>query len=281
MGTYPRLSTGIGLRAQHHEEIVSRLPAVGWFEAHSENYFAQGGAHREHLTRIRAHYELSLHGVGLSMGSTDPLNLQHLRELKRLVDEVEPLFISEHLSWGSAGGRYVNDLLPLPYTEEALQHMVARVRDVQDGLGRQILVENISSYLQFKCAEVPEWEFLTALAQESGCGVLLDVNNVYVNAMNHGFDPQSYLQGIPRTVVKEFHLAGHTVARIQEREIRIDTHNTHVSDDVWALYRAAVKRFGPVPTLIEWDADIPSLETLQAEAAKADWISEPFRAVAA
>lgn len=275
------LSTGIGLRAQHHEEILSRLPTVGWFEAHSENYFAPGSTHREQLIQIRAHYELSLHGVGLSIGSTDPLDLRHLRELKRLVNDLEPMFVSEHLSWGSSGGRYLNDLLPLPYTEEALQHMAVRVREVQDALGHQILIENISSYLRFKCSEVPEWEFLTALAQESGCALLLDVNNVYVNAMNHGFDPHSYLHGIPRTVVKEFHLAGHTVARIQEREIRIDTHNTHVCDDVWSLYAAAVKRFGPIPTLIEWDADIPGLETLQAEAAKADWISEPFRAVAA
>lgn len=275
------LNTGIGLRAQHHEEILSRLPSVGWFEAHSENYFAPGSAHRRQLTQIRAHYQLSLHGVGLSIGSTDPLDLQHLRELQRLADDVEPMFVSEHLSWGSSGGRYLNDLLPLPHTEEALRHMATRVREVQDFLGRQILIENISSYLRFKCSQVPEWEFLTALAQESGCGVLLDVNNLYVNAMNHGFDPHSYLHGIPRSVVKEFHLAGHTLARIREREIRIDTHNTHVSDDVWALYGTAVKRFGPVPTLIEWDADIPSLETLQAEAARADWIVEPFRAVAA
>jgi uncharacterized protein len=281
MATRPWLSTGIGLRAQHHEEIALRLPAVAWFEAHSENYFAQGGAHREHLTKIRAHYELSLHGVGLSIGSTDPLNLQHLRELKRLVNEVAPIFVSEHLSWGSVGGRYLNDLLPLPYTEEALRHMVERVREVQDALGRQILIENVSSYLQFKCSEVREWEFVTALAHESGCGVLLDVNNVYVNAKNHGFDPYSYLHGIPPTLVKEFHLAGHTVSRIQGHEIRIDTHNTYVADDVWALYGAALKRFGSVPTLIEWDADIPSLEILQAEAAKADRIAEPFCAVAA
>lgn len=281
MASGPALSTGIGLRAQHHEEIISHLPSVGWFEAHSENYFAAGGAHRQHLIKIRAHYELSLHGVGLSIGSTDPLDLQHLRELKRLVNDVEPLFVSEHLSWGSSGGRFMNDLLPLPYTEEALQHVAVRVHQVQEALGRQILIENISSYLHFKCSEVPEWEFLTALAQESGCAVLLDINNIYVNAMNHGFDPHSYLHGIPRTVVKEFHLAGHTIARIQDREIRIDTHNTHVCNDVWGLYGAAVKRFGPVPTLIEWDADIPSLETLKAEASKADWISEPFRAVAA
>jgi uncharacterized protein len=254
---------------------------VGWLEAHTENYFGPGSTHRKQLRQIRAHYELSLHGVGLSLGSTDPLNLQHLHELKRLVNDLEPMFVSEHLSWGSSGGRHLNDLLPLPYTEEALQHMTARVREVQDALGRQILIENISSYLRFKCSEVPEWEFMTVLAQQSGCAVLLDVNNVYVNAMNHGFDPYSYLVGIPRTVVKEFHLAGHTVAHIQEREILIDTHNTPVCERVWSLYGAAVRRFGPLPTLVEWDADIPSLETLQAEAAKADRISEPFRVVAA
>lgn len=275
------LSTGIGLRAQHHDEILARPPSVGWFEAHSENYFAPGGVHRQRLMQIRANYELSLHGVGLSVGSTDPLDLQHLRELKRLVDAVEPLFVSEHLCWASSGGRYLNDLLPLPYTEEALQHMAARVREVQDFLGRQILMENISSYLRFKCSEVPEWEFLTALAQASGCAVLLDINNLYVNALNHGFDPLIYLHGIPRTIVHEFHLAGHTVARIRESEIRIDTHDNHVCNEVWALYATAVKRFGPVPTLIEWDADIPSLATLEAEAAKANLIAEPCRAVAA
>jgi uncharacterized protein len=267
------LSAGIGLRALHHEEIISSLPAVGWLEAHSENYFGPGGAHRECLLSLRAHYPLSLHGVGLSMGSIDPLDLHHLRQLQRLVEDLEPIFVSEHLSWGSAGGRHLNDLLPLPYTEEALRHMAARVREVQDALGRQILMENISSYLRFVCPEVPEWEFLTALAQESGCGILLDVNNVYVNAMNHGFDPCDYLQGVPRTVVKEIHLAGHTVVGMHEREIRIDTHDTHVCDEVWSLYAAAVKRFGSVPTLIEWDANIPSLAILQAEAAKADAIA--------
>ena len=159
--------------------------------------------------------------------------------------------------------------------------MALRLREVQEALGRQILIENISSYVRFQCSEVPEWEFLTALTQQSGCAVLLDINNIYVNAMNHGFDPDSYLHGIPRSVVKEFHLAGHTVARIQDREIRIEAHNTDVCDEVWGLYGAALNRFGPLPTLIEWDADIPSLETLQAEASKADKISETFRVVAA
>ena len=196
------MRAGIGLRAQHHEEILARRPAIGWLEAHSENYFARGGAQCAHLERIREHYELSLHGVGLSLGSTDPLNAAHLREVKRLMRDFEPLLISEHLSWSSVDGRYLNDLLPLPYTEEALQHLIARVSAVQDALGVQILIENISSYLRYQCAEVPEWEFLTALARQSGCAILLDVNNLYVNASNHGFDPHAYLHGIPRPLVR-------------------------------------------------------------------------------
>jgi uncharacterized protein (UPF0276 family) len=280
-GGHGSLGAGVGLRAQHHEEVIARRPPIAWFEVHSENYFARGGTHRAQLARIRADYPVSLHGVGLSLGSTDPLNADHLGELRRLVREFEPMLVSEHLSWSSVSGRYLNDLLPLPYTEEALQHMAARVRAVQDALGRQILVENISSYLRFSCAEVPEWEFLAALAHEAGCGILLDVNNVYVNAMNHGFDAHSYLHGIPAAVVQEIHLAGHSVTHINGQEIRIDTHSSLVAQEVWMLYGAAVKRFGAVPTLIEWDAEIPALEVLQAEAAKADWIAEPFHAVAA
>jgi uncharacterized protein (UPF0276 family) len=264
------LRAGIGLRAQHHADIVAHKPAVGWFEAHSENHFAAGGAQRSYLTRIRADYALSLHGVGLSIGSTDPLNRDHLAQIVRLVHDFEPMLVSEHLSWSSIGGRFTNDLLPLPYTEEAQRHMVTRVRDVQDALGRQILIENVSSYLQFTCSRIPEWEFLTSLAEESGCGILLDVNNVYVSACNHGFDAYAYLQALPRYAVKEIHLAGHTVRRIGKEEIRIDTHSTHVCDAVWDLYAAAAERFRGVPALIEWDADIPSLDVLVAEAHKAD-----------
>jgi len=275
------LRTGVGLRAQHHADIVAHKPAVGWFEAHSENYFAAGGAQRSCLTRIRTDYALSLHGVGLSIGSTDPLNRQHLEQIVRLVRDFEPMLVSEHLSWSSVGGRFSNDLLPLPYTEEALRHMATRVRDVQNALGRQILIENVSSYLQFTCSRMPEWEFLNSLVEESGCGILLDVNNVYVSACNHGFDASAYLQGLPCSVVKEIHLAGHTVRRIGEQEIRIDTHNTHVCDAVWDLYGIAAKRFRGVPTLIEWDADIPSLEVLVAEAHKADDIAEAEHAAAA
>jgi uncharacterized protein (UPF0276 family) len=272
---------GIGLRAQHHAEIIARLPPCGWFEAHGENYLATGSTHRKQLLQIRQHYDISLHGVGLSLGSTDPMNRDHLRALCRLAAAVEPAFVSEHLSWGSVGGTYLNDLLPLPYTDEALRHLIARVREVQDALGRQILIENISSYLRYRCNEVPEWEFLTALAHESGCGLLLDVNNVYVNAMNHGFDPYSYLHGIPTRAVQEIHLAGHTVTHIHACEIRIDTHNTYVADDVWRLYGAALNRFGPVPTLIEWDADIPDFSVLEAEATRANQMLEATGAAAA
>ena len=275
------LAAGIGLRAQHHAEILARRPPIAWFEAHSENYIGAGGAHRAQLARIRSHYPLSLHGVGLSLGSTDPLNTDHLRQLKRLVRDLEPVLVSEHLSWSSVGGRYLNDLLPLPYTEEALRHTAARIGDVQDALGRQILIENISSYLTFECTEVTEWEFLTALVRESGCAILLDINNLYVNSMNHGFDAYSYLDGISPAAVREFHLAGHTLTRCGGRDIRIDTHSTYVSSEVWQLYGMALERFGPRPTLIEWDADIPALSVLQAEAAKADATMERFCAIAA
>jgi uncharacterized protein (UPF0276 family) len=208
------------------------------------------------------------------MGSTDPLDAEHLRELRCLVQEVEPTLVSEHLSWGSVGGRFMNDLLPLPYTEEALQHMVDRVSQLQELLRRQILIENVSSYLQFTCSAMHEWEFLSALSTRAGCGILLDINNIYVSSMNHGFDAHAYVQHIAPHTVLEMHLAGHTINRVGEQEIRIDTHSTHVCEPVWELYRAAVERFGPVPTLIEWDMDIPALDVLIAEAAKADRIVE-------
>ena len=279
----PKLAApaGIGLRAQHHAEILSRLPHVGWFEAHSENYLAAGGTHRAQLLQIRHQYPISLHGVGLSLGSSDSLNREHLLALHRLVQAVEPVFVSEHLSWGSIDGTYLNDLLPLPYTDESLRHMSARVREVQDFLGRQVLIENISSYLRYRWAEAPEWEFLSALVHETGCGLLLDVNNVFVNAMNHGFDAHTFLHGIPRSAVQEIHLAGHTVMQLDGHDIRIDTHNTHVSPEVWHLYRAALVRFGPLPTLVEWDAEIPELSVLVAEAGRATSMLDSFRAAAA
>jgi uncharacterized protein (UPF0276 family) len=272
---------GIGLRACHHEEVLRTLPAIAWFEAHSENYFSPGGELPRILERIRERYPLSLHGVGLGLGNVDPLDVAHLAALRRLVDRYQPALVSEHVCWGAIGGRFTNDLIPMPYTEEALWHLVARVRVVQEALGRQILVENVSSYLQFRDAQFTEWDFLAALAAEAGCAILLDVNNVYVSAMNHGFDARAYLEAIPVAAVKEMHLAGHSINHCEGREIRIDTHGTPVCDAVWDLYRFAARRFEGAPALIEWDTDIPALHVLQAEASKADSIREARDAVAA
>jgi uncharacterized protein (UPF0276 family) len=250
-------------------------------EVHSENYFAAGGPLLRSLHQVRKHYPLSLHGVGLSLGSSDPIDTGHLASLKRLVRDVEPMLVSEHLSWASVGGRFVNDLLPLPFTEEALRHLAQRVTQVQEELDRQILIENVSSYLRFRCSQMSEWEFLTELTRTTGCGVLLDVNNVFVSAMNHGFDPCEYLLGLPANVIREVHLAGHTVTRIGDREIRIDTHSDFVCPAVWRLYSFAVQRFGALPTLIEWDSELPALDDLIGEAMKAERIMERCNAVAA
>jgi hypothetical protein len=272
---------GFALRVPHQEEFLQRRPAVNWVEVHSENYFARGGAPRAALAKVREHYPLSLHGVGLSLGSTDPLNRAHLEELVRLAREMQPALVSEHLSWGSVGERFMNDLLPLPYTEEALRHTARRIKAVQDALGRQILIENVSSYLEFKDATFAEWEFLVALAAEAGCAILLDVNNLYVNAVNHGFDPQLYLRHIPRATVQEIHLGGHSVQRMGDRALLIDTHAEAVCAAVWQLYGAALERFGPVRTLVEWDAKLPSIDALLAEGARIEELHKVRRADAA
>lgn len=266
-------NAGIGLRAKHYQDILSAPPAIGWFEAHSENYFAEGGQPLYYLERIRSRYPLSLHGVGLSLGSTDTLNREHLRKLKSLIARFEPGLVSEHLSWGSVSERYFNDLLPLPYTEEALTHVANRIMQVQDFLGRQILVENVSSYLQFKQSTIPEWAFLAEISARSGCGILLDVNNIYVSAVNHQFDPLAYLHAIPAEAVQEIHLAGFD----SDGECLIDTHGKAVCDDVWTLYRHALTHVGNVPTLIEWDTDIPALSVLLEEARKADALLQEVR----
>ena len=263
---------GIGLRAQHYREVLEQRPAIGWFEVHSENYFGDGGAPLNYLEQIRAHYPLSLHGVGLSLGSADDLNRAHLQKLRALIERFEPALVSEHLCWSSIGGRYLNDLLPLPYTEEALHHVGARIREAQDFLGRQILIENVSSYLEFAHSTIPEWEFLAAVTAASGCGILLDVNNVYVSAMNHGFDAARYLRALPTAAIREMHLAGFSVNRYEDGEILIDTHGAPVAEPVWTLYRQALRQFGPLPTLIEWDTDIPPLAVLQDEMRRADAI---------
>ena len=274
-------TAGIGLRGPYHNEFIDRRPQVAWLEAHSENYFAEDGIARGALRRIRRNYPLSLHGVGLSIGSTDPLDKEHLNRLHALVESIEPALVSEHLSWGAVGGRHLNDLLPLPYTEEALEHMVRRVQEVQDTLKRPILIENVSSYLEFVDSAMPEHEFLVEVSRQSGCGLLLDINNIHVNAVNHGFDPVAYVDAIPAKRVAEMHLAGHTARRCGEREILIDTHNTPVCKPVWALFRHAVARFGPRPTLIEWDSDFPPLQRLLREAETAQSILDEAHELAA
>ena len=268
---------GIGLRAAHVRDVLSMRPRTPWFEVHSENYFADGGPALAALARIRADYPVSLHGVGLSLGSTDPLDGAHLAKLQRLIARVEPSLVSEHLCWSSVDGRHFNDLLPLPYTREALDHVCARVSRVQDVLGRELLVENVSSYLAFADATMPEWEFVAALAHRTGCRLLLDVNNVYVNAVNHGFDPDAYVAALPAAAVAEIHLAGFetTAAGL------VDTHGAPVAQHVWDLYARTLARLGPRPTLIEWDTAIPAFAVLEAEAATAQRHLEACDACAA
>jgi len=270
-------AAGIGLRTPHVAQVLRERPAVPWFEVHSENYYAEGGPALAALDRIRRDYALSLHGVGMSLGSIEPLDAEHLRKLKRLIARVDPALVSEHLCWSSVGGRHLNDLLPLPYTEEALDHVCHRVTEVQDAIGRELLVENVSSYLGFADATIPEWDFVAAVAQRTGCKLLVDVNNIYVNAMNHGFDAEGYLDAMPRAAVAEIHLAGFD----STGPCLIDTHGTPVAPDVWTLYASAIRRFGARPTLIEWDLDLPPLATLLAEAATAQSVLDASHAVAA
>ena len=264
---------GIGLRAPHHREFLEQRPEIPWVEVHSENFFADGGRQIEVIDAVRCNYGISLHGVGLSIGSTDPLSSLHLQNLKRLVDRVQPALVSEHLSWSSVDGVFTNDLLPMPHTSEALTHFSARVSEVQDFLQRQILIENVSSYLRFPEDTMTEWQFLTELAQHSGCGILLDVNNVYVSAINHSFDADAYIAAIPVALVQEIHLAGHTAVSDEDGTLLIDTHNAPVAEPVWDLYRRTIARTGPLPTLIEWDSQLPALDRLIAEAQRADAIA--------
>lgn len=256
---------GIGLRASHYREFLDSRPQVAWLEVHSENYFGDGGFDLHVLEHVRGHYPISLHGVALSLGSSDGVREGHLAKLKRLVDRIEPALISEHLCWAALGPRHFNDLLPLPYTRAALDQIVSHVTQVQETLRRRILIENVSSYLQFRASDIPEFVFLAELAKRSGCAILLDVNNVFVNSVNHGFDPIEAMREIPREAVGEIHLAGHSAAG----ELLIDDHASRVVPAVWSLYEAACERLGPVPTLIEWDTSIPPLEVLLDEAAMA------------
>lgn len=263
-------AVGIGLRAPHHEAFLASRPAIGWVEVHSENFFGQGGPALRTLERVRADYPVSLHGVGLGLGSAGALSQTHLHDLAALIRRIQPCLVSEHLCWGQApDGRHLNDLLPLPYTHEALRHVCERIDAVQNRLGRRILIENLSAYLQYREADYSEWDFLAAVAERSGCGILLDVNNLYVNAVNHGFDPADYLAAMPASAVGEIHLAGYGVQRVAGREVLVDTHSRTVTRPVWALYEAALAHLGRHPTLIEWDNDLPELDVLLAEAEKA------------
>ncbi len=274
-------AAGIGLRAPHMPRVLAERPRVPWFEMHSENFFGAGGAIHDALERVRADYPLSLHGVGLSLGSADALDGEHLTTLRALVRRYQPGLVSDHICWGAIGGTHLNDLLPLPFTAEALDLMVTRVQQVQDALGREFLVENVSSYLTFRHAEMTEWEFVAELVRRAGCGLLLDVNNVYVNSVNHGFDAHAYLRAMPRAAVREIHLAGFTRKNDLAVPLLIDSHSRPVDAEVWALYAEALDRFGPVPTLIEWDQDLPELEVLLAEAGRAEALLDVRRTRAA
>jgi len=238
---------------------------MDWFEVVSENFMVAGGRALEVLERVREHYPIVLHGVSLSPGSTDGLNRQYLNDLARLVRRFEPAWISDHLCWTGVGGHNLHDLIPLPYTDEAVRHVVRRIREVQEILERRILLENISNYMEFTCSTLNEWEFLAAVAEEADCGVLLDLNNVHVSAFNHRFDPMVYLDAIPRHRVTQFHLAGHS----DHSSYLLDTHDHPICDEVWSLYELAVRRFGEVSTLIEWDDNIPEFSELAATAAEA------------
>ncbi len=262
---WPSLGCGVGLRSEHYDEITRTWPAMDWFEAISENFMDSGGRPLHLLEEVRRRYPVALHGVSLSIGSTDPLDPEYLARLKVLADRIDPAIVSDHLCWTGVEGENLHDLLPLPFTEETVRHVAGRVERVQDILQRRILLENVSTYLTYRHSTMPEWEFLTAVAERSGCGILLDLNNIYVNAYNHQFDPLAYLRHIPGDLVGQFHLAGHTDLGTH----LFDTHNGPVIDAVWALYREALTRWGPVTTLVEWDADIPPFDRLAAEADKA------------
>jgi uncharacterized protein (UPF0276 family) len=265
MDGFPNLGTGIGLRPPHYADVAAGRARVDWLEVISENFMVEGGNPRRVLRAVREHHPVVLHGVSMSLGSIDPPNAGYLDALAALAREVEPAWISDHLCWSSFGGHSAHDLWPLPYTEEALHHVAARIARVQERLGRRILVENVSSYLTFRHSTMSEWEFLAALADEADCGLLLDVFNVYDSAHNHGFDATTFIEGVPRARVGQFHLAGHS----DKGTHLLDTHDHPVCDDVWALYRHAVRRFGAQATLLERDDDIPPLDALVAEARRA------------
>lgn len=264
------LGFGLGLRAQHYSDILNGDPDIDWFEVISENYMVPGGQPLRILDQIRARYPIVMHGVSLSIASTAPFDINYLKQLKALADRTEPVFVSDHLCWTGVHGINLHDLLPFPYTPEALEHVVARIHHVQDHLKRPLALENVSSYVQFRHSEMPEWEFISEMAKRTGCWLVFDVNNVYVSAFNHEYDPYEFIAGIPADRVVQFHLAGHE----HNMTHIIDTHDALVCDEVWTLYEAALKRFGPVSTIIERDDDIPPLPVMLEELGKARHLAE-------
>jgi len=263
---------GLGLRHRHFQEIIESQPNIPWFEVHTENFFSNGSAASHHLHRIREQYPLSAHCVGMSLGSAEPPREEHLAQVKSFIERYQPSLISDHLSWSGIDNVFLPDLLPIPYTQEALDTLINNINQAQDYLSHQILIENPSSYLAFTASEIEEWDFLVTAAKRSGCVILLDINNIYVSAHNHSFDALSYINSIPTDLVQEIHLAGFSSRDIEGQTILIDDHGAPVHEPVWALYRHAIQRFPNIPTLIEWDTDVPDFNVLIAEKNLADTI---------
>ena len=272
----PSGRVGIGLRSLHVSEIAATRPAIGFLEVHAENYMAEAPA-LDRLLELRCDYAVSVHGVALSLGSAEEFDRHHLCRFKALIERIEPMLVSEHLAWSAIGGTYLNDLLPLPYTEASLDLFCRHVEEAQEALGQRLLIENPSAYLRYRYSPIPEPEFIGEVALRTGCGILCDVNNIYVSAWNFGFDPVAYLDALPVDAIGEIHLAGHHAA--EDVDILIDDHGSRVAKPVWELHAAALWRFGPVPTLIEWDTNLPTLDVLLDEANHAEELAHVHRYV--
>lgn len=266
----PQLGFGLGLRTDHYETILSEKPAIDWFEIITENFLIPGGKPIHYLNKIREHYPMVMHGVSLSIGSTDPLDLNYLKQVKALAKHLEPQWISDHLCWTGVHGKNTHDLLPLPYTEETINHVATRIAQVQDFLGRQLLIENTSSYVNYQASHMSEWDFVNAILDRADCLLLLDVNNVYVSSVNHEFDPLSYIKALPSDRIYQIHLAGHT----DKGDYIIDTHDEPIVEKVWDLYEQTIAHHGRVSTMIERDDNIPPLSELLFELNRAKEITD-------
>ncbi|KAA3620537.1 MAG: DUF692 domain-containing protein [Proteobacteria bacterium] len=266
------LGFGLGLRTDHYDDVLNRQPAVDWFEVITENYLVPGGRPLDYLHRIRERYPMVMHGVSMSVGSTDPIDLDYVANVKRLADDLDVPWFSDHLCWTGVNRRNLHDLMPLPYNDDTARHVASRVAEIQERVGRRMLIENLSSYVTYKDSVMEEWDFLDAVASEAGCGILLDINNIYVSAFNHEFDPSDYLDAMDPERIYQFHLAGH----LDAGDYIVDTHDHPIIDPVWSLYEEALKRFGPVSTMIERDANIPPLDDVMAELEHARKLARPI-----